>query len=286
MLDAFQARLPEYRYATFQVLPEVPGLPVPVELALKTASWDYRFDLGAVPHGTSILKYTLSGEGVLSCGGTLHRCPPGHVILVNHGKTGTSNATSASAGHWRFLHLVVRGHAELVDGLVANRGPVHSLPADLEALGVLRDLCMPGERLLILDPLEANRLVHRTLIAVAAWLSRPAEVRPRHRLVSRALQLMDRHLEPPQSIADLAAALRVTPEHLAHAFRDDLDRTPQECYRKMRIDRAKVLLETTDLPIGAIARRIGYDAMSFARSFRALAGVPPARWRQGRPSQR
>ena len=46
---------------------------------------------------------------------------------------------------------------------------------------------------------------------------------------------------------------------------------------------AEDLLATTNLTVGAIASRVGYDAEeAFSRAFRRAHGKPPAHWRAAR----
>ncbi|MFX8016085.1 helix-turn-helix transcriptional regulator, partial [Acinetobacter baumannii] len=52
---------------------------------------------------------------------------------------------------------------------------------------------------------------------------------------------------------------------------------------KLRIDKARELLESTDLPIIEIAAQVGYDDPSYlARLFRREVGVTPAAYRRER----
>jgi YesN/AraC family two-component response regulator len=49
---------------------------------------------------------------------------------------------------------------------------------------------------------------------------------------------------------------------------------------KLKIDRAKKLLEATDLNIGLIAVKIGLDKSNFNIQFRKITGKTPSQWRK------
>jgi AraC-like DNA-binding protein len=50
----------------------------------------------------------------------------------------------------------------------------------------------------------------------------------------------------------------------------------------VRLRRAVRLLETTDLPVGVVAERVGYASRSyFSRAFKELYGTYPAGFRAG-----
>lgn len=57
--------------------------------------------------------------------------------------------------------------------------------------------------------------------------------------------------------------------------------SPMDCVQSLRLEEAKQVLETTDLPIEAIANDVGYeDASSFSRLFRRKTGITPAQYRK------
>lgn len=56
--------------------------------------------------------------------------------------------------------------------------------------------------------------------------------------------------------------------------------SPKDYLLRIRLDRAKELLATTDLPVAAVARRVGYDDPAyFSRLFTRRVGVAPVHFR-------
>ena len=56
--------------------------------------------------------------------------------------------------------------------------------------------------------------------------------------------------------------------------------TPLDYVHALRLEEAKQMLETTDLPFEAIANEIGYEDTSFiGRLFRRKVGLTPAHYR-------
>jgi transcriptional regulator GlxA family with amidase domain len=88
------------------------------------------------------------------------------------------------------------------------------------------------------------------------------------------------HADAGLSLARVARALAVTTRTLERRFAAAVGDTPMGYARLVRIEAAKRLLESTEEPIEAITRAVGYgDARSFARLFRAQVGIAPGAYR-------
>ncbi len=94
--------------------------------------------------------------------------------------------------------------------------------------------------------------------------------------VSRALTMMQEHLEEPLPIPLLARRLGRTQRNLEGRFRADLGASPQAVYKRLRLGLARKLVEETDQTIAEIAVRSGYaDASAMTRAFRREFGASP-----------
>jgi AraC family transcriptional activator FtrA len=88
-------------------------------------------------------------------------------------------------------------------------------------------------------------------------------------------------LATPLSVSDLAAHLGVSPRTLARRFADQLGTSPGAWLLARRVAEARTLLEETDLPVEAIAARVGLaSAVNLRRRFRAQAGTTPGAYRR------
>lgn len=64
-------------------------------------------------------------------------------------------------------------------------------------------------------------------------------------------------------------------------FRTATGYSPLSYIHALRVEEAKQLLETTAIPIEAVARDVGYeDTTSFRRLFRRLVGMTPGNYRR------
>jgi transcriptional regulator GlxA family with amidase domain len=64
-------------------------------------------------------------------------------------------------------------------------------------------------------------------------------------------------------------------------FKAATGHTPIGYVQRVRVERAKRLLETTGRPVEDVSWAVGYeDAASFRRLFKRLAGLPPGEYRR------
>jgi AraC family transcriptional regulator of adaptative response/methylated-DNA-[protein]-cysteine methyltransferase len=85
--------------------------------------------------------------------------------------------------------------------------------------------------------------------------------------VGRAVRLIEKGLLDTGSVEDLATRLGIGARHLARLFDRHLGSTPTSLARTLRVQRAKRLLDTTDLSMTEIAGRAGFASL---RSFNAV----------------
>jgi AraC family transcriptional regulator of adaptative response / DNA-3-methyladenine glycosylase II len=102
--------------------------------------------------------------------------------------------------------------------------------------------------------------------------------------VSRALRLIERgFLDDGKSVEALAEALGMTPRHLRRLFVRHAGASPRAVATTRRVQRAKTLVDTTALPMSAIAFAAGFGSIRrFNAAFRAVYRQPPSALRRAR----
>ena len=88
------------------------------------------------------------------------------------------------------------------------------------------------------------------------------------------------HLDEDLSVPALARRTCMSERNFARAFRRETGRTPGVYVEAARIERARIALETAELPIEAIARQAGFGTVeTMRRAFRRQVGVSPIEYR-------
>jgi transcriptional regulator GlxA family with amidase domain len=98
--------------------------------------------------------------------------------------------------------------------------------------------------------------------------------------------LMERTLEEPLSCAALAREAKLSPRQLERLFKRYLDETPTRYYLELRLERARVLLMQTSMPVLSVGLACGFvSASHFSKCYHEHFGLTPSEERFGpRPS--
>ena len=95
-----------------------------------------------------------------------------------------------------------------------------------------------------------------------------------------ALQYIHEHLADRFTIADVAKHVGLNPAYFSLQFRKRMDQTPQAYIKRARIEESANLLRESNLRIGEVAARMGYDdVFFFSHQFKNVMGKSPRLWR-------
>lgn len=99
--------------------------------------------------------------------------------------------------------------------------------------------------------------------------------------VRKALASMQSDLRRTLNLTRLASNVGLTPAHFARLFKNEVGLSPVKFIKQLRMERAKLLLETTDLSIKEIIAAVGFtDESHFRRDFKNRFGLSPAQYRR------
>jgi AraC family transcriptional regulator len=108
---------------------------------------------------------------------------------------------------------------------------------------------------------------------------------PKHKLNS-VLAFISEHITETVPVDELASTVHMSPCHFARMFKQAVGQPPHEYVTARRVEHAKELLRTTDLPLVDVAANVGFQTQAhFTGVFRKQAGVTPRifrlKWRAG-----
>ena len=101
------------------------------------------------------------------------------------------------------------------------------------------------------------------------------------REIEAACSYIERHLEEELSIASLASYAGYMEYYFSRKFKRELGLTPAEYIRKKRLEKAALLLRSSDLDAQQIATRLQFCSQSyFTDCFRKEYGISPTKYRK------
>ena len=160
--------------------------------------------------------------------------------------------------------------------------PLSSIDQNLERGGyeaaALLDRLMSGKRApkkpILIPPLGV--VVRRSTEVIA--VAEPT--------VRQAMEFIARNLSKPIGSPQIADALGIKRPTLDALFREHLHHSVGDEIRRQRFARAKLLLETTKMPVADIAAETGYCTPShLSNTFRDATGASPRAWRSRNRSE-
>jgi AraC family transcriptional regulator len=97
----------------------------------------------------------------------------------------------------------------------------------------------------------------------------------------RAKEMMNDRLEEDVSLDELATECRLSRSHFARAFKKSTGHSPHRWFLLRRVESAKAMLTSSDVPISEIALAAGFaDQSHLTKVFCKVVGAPPAAWRR------
>ena len=101
------------------------------------------------------------------------------------------------------------------------------------------------------------------------------------RQIGGALKQLHQHPENAWTLENLAREVGMSRAALARRFKDLVGQPMFEYLTRLRMQHARELLQETQLPVYAVAQRVGYESdLAFTKTFRKRTGMTPTRFRK------
>ncbi|MCM3671129.1 response regulator [Mesobacillus maritimus] len=99
--------------------------------------------------------------------------------------------------------------------------------------------------------------------------------------IKKAIHYIDQHLKDELSLKEVASHVHLNPSYFSALFKEQVELNFSEYVTRRRIQRAKELVVSTNLPIGEIAEEVGYKTSKyFIKLFKEYEGITPSAYRK------
>jgi AraC-like DNA-binding protein len=240
----------------------------------------------------AIVIVCVDGQGWCRLPSGWHEIEAGQALVIPAGVPHSYGAATGRPWTIWWLHLAGADVAELIgsaqngavdasgsDGGAHPRHPVVQLGDVYQAVSLIDDVLRRMERDDSVRSLQAAAGAAWHLLALLA-ADQAGPPSNRSDALRQAEQYLRDNIGSRVGVAELAALARLSPSHFAALFRRTTGFGVLQYQTRLRMARARELLDTTDLAITEIARALGYaDPFYFSRQFRAVHGVTESEYR-------
>lgn len=252
----------------------------------KTEKDPFVFPLHKHDSNSELLLIT-EGEGVFGIDGRTYEAKAGTMLFYHRGVWHEEQSTRHpfKAVFIAFNNLQLRG-LPLDFFLEPDKPPVielkeHYLPFKQWMLDILAE---NRQRLPEAQSIATHmfgilltrlaRLIHYPPVPVLP------DKRSSHEAIPTAKRYMEENYYTDITLATLARLTYINEYHFAHLFKEEVGVSPIQYLIQCRIEVAKRYLQTTGLPLGEIAERVGYKSeTSFLTLFKRMTGTTPGKYR-------
>lgn len=228
-----------------------------------------------------LLKYTISGCGVLDYQGQQYIVPPGHIYWIDCRKR-QSYRVNKSVGSWHVIWVhFYGGNSQFYYDLFMKQNsgsPVAAMPVGSPVYNILSSLLEQSssggiqQKNDLLYANLLNQLVSECTLATMVS-DHPDDIPQTVRSVQMYLM---QNFRERITLEDLGNRFNLNPFYLQKQFKRYIGQSPSEYVIYLRMTSAKELLRNTGKSISEIAGEVGIDNLGyFTRLFKKQEGMPP-----------
>lgn len=104
-------------------------------------------------------------------------------------------------------------------------------------------------------------------------------VTPEQHKLTLTLHHIQNRLAEPLTVDGLAELIHFHPNYFISFFKKHMGVSPMHYVQRRRLEEAKRLLGSTELPISEVAAAVGMDFMNFSKQFKRSVGLSPSAYR-------
>lgn len=240
-----------------------------------------RFLIRRHTHPVWELYLQAHGESQWTAAGRRFTLGPGHLLAVAPGVAHHMVGESPANHHFYYAGIDTRSALTRSPALAA---PWRALPPAVHQAGAAA-LADPFQQLVRELTVRRAHLeegltlaVDRLVLELTRLLGPGGEARELavHPAVAGVRSLLDSEYQRHWTIAELGDLVGLAPTYLAGLFVREVGQPPHRYLNERRVERARQLLGTSDLPVTAIAHEVGFGSgQHLARVYRQFTGASP-----------
>ena len=237
---------------------------------------------GPAVRANYLIHFIVSGKGIFYAGNQSYKLGAGEGFLIEPDVSTFYQADAADP--WTYFWIGFDGEKapEIISkiGLGNTNLTFHS--TQLEEMEKIILEIINHSTLANYDELMIESLMYKFMATISKDITVLGSERIKgNEYVRQAVEYIQANYAKPIHIQDVADYVNINRGYLYSLFMKELDMSPQEYLRNVRLTRASEQLNVTDMPVEAVAAANGYpDPAVFTKAFKKMHGISPTRYRK------
>ncbi len=199
----------------------------------------------------------------------------GAFILAEAGLLDNRSATT----HWRYGRELQRRHPKVKveeDRIFIQDGKVWTSAGMTSCIDLSLALVEADADVEVSRNIAKNMVVYHRRAGGQSQFSGLLELEPKSDRIQTALTYARNNLQKNLSVDELAEVAHLSPRQFSRAFRAETGQSPAKAIENLRVEAARLMIETARHPIDVVARETGFsDPERMRRAFIRTIGQPP-----------
>lgn len=226
-----------------------------------------------------LLAYIKQGTMELEYEGNYYEANQGDLMLINCRKAHRYAAKNNM--EFVFIHFGGEVSTKICDELNKKYGPILDFGNNDYVYRRIMDIMSLHQNRQYTSPLILSSIVY-DILCNCYPLESSSGFKKNSDAVGRAIELMKYRIANGESISvsEIADAAHMSKYHFSRIFRKEVGESPYEHFIRLRLNKGKHLLSTTNMTIEEIALTLGYrSGASFTALFTEKIGLSPSEYR-------
>lgn len=230
------------------------------------------------------LIFTVSGSGIIKCGGKAITLDKNQIIFLN--ANDYHYYCTGKSDDWEYKWVIIKGPGCSNFARLINQNTVNAVSlADLTEFNYCFDKIVKViETKDYQSDLKIPVLIMRMLTEIAINRNKAECCRKpmyHKEIIESSIRFIEENFcTGDLSIGDIAGKSGFNVRYFSRLFNKFTGSNPYEYITRMRIDKSKLLLKNTYMPVSEVAAEVGFENINvFIRDFKKFTGTTPLKFR-------
>ena len=237
-------------------------------------------------HGVNqyILIYCVKGNGWAVIADKKYTLSAGDFVLLPANKPHEYGADEQAPWTIYWMHFKGTNSSDFADMMLKRMGDhVASISFQEKRMQLFEEIYTSLERGYSIDNICYASLSLQYFLGSCCFDNNYLAVHEKTDSISLCVNYLQKHIDKPLSLNDIASAVNLSVSHFASIFKKNTGFSIIEYFNHLKTQKACQYLQFTDLRINEIADRLGIeDPYYFSRMFTKIVGTSPNKYRSRR----